>query len=744
MIRWRRVWIGLLLLACAGPTPAQAGLAAHEVLLLVNRQSPRSLEVANHFVHVRHVPPRNVIYLDLPEHVLEPEAEIAPDEFTRYIWEPVQDVIAERALDDHVLAWIYSVDFPVRITTDPPLSLMGMTFLRNRFPRDPELVDKGRYPSRLYAGPDEEDGDRVEGGSLVRYPNALGPAMPVPSMMLGFTGSRGTDTETVIRTLRYGQAADRSMPRGTVYWFEGEDIRASIREWQFSDTQPELNRLGVRTTVLSGEPDNLAGIIGLQMGSQYVYAETAGRHLPGSMAEHLTSHAASFHLPFQTKLTDWIRAGATASAGTVTEPYSIWTKFPTARFFAHYARGHTMLESFYLALRSPLQILLVGEPLARPWAQPRLLTLVRMEDDPQQGVASFVIAVQPEVPQGRLEYTLLLDGVPVSTSAGEPHLTFDTRDIADGHHELRVVSYARAPLADTAMTRIDLLVDNLGRSVRVSKAGEENGERDLYAPLELDVESEGDPLRLAVLHNERVLAEEDGGSARFRLDPEQIGAGPVALRVRAEYEDGMQVHSEPLRMEFRRPTAHPDLRARAADGAAERRTAPDWEQATVLNGGVQDLRERGRLFEPETDDEPALLLFEESPGADAHYSARMTVPFARVAHPQTESAGLVFAAEDEDHFDYFIMYGRSSAWAFGRYRNGRMEHAVRRGAPILRTVPHSIDLVFEDGVARAFINGTLIAEWADAARPEDGRWGLLVSERAAQFEDVRMDTGDEE
>ena len=38
----------------------------HEIALIVNANSPDSLEIAHHYAHVRRVPSANVIYLDLP------------------------------------------------------------------------------------------------------------------------------------------------------------------------------------------------------------------------------------------------------------------------------------------------------------------------------------------------------------------------------------------------------------------------------------------------------------------------------------------------------------------------------------------------------------------------------------------------------------------------------------------------------------------------------------------------------
>jgi len=40
--------------------------------------------------------------------------------------------IRERGLSDHILAWAYSIDLPVRVRTDPLVSITGLTFVRNQ------------------------------------------------------------------------------------------------------------------------------------------------------------------------------------------------------------------------------------------------------------------------------------------------------------------------------------------------------------------------------------------------------------------------------------------------------------------------------------------------------------------------------------------------------------------------------------------------------------------------------------
>lgn len=724
--------LGIALLVFA--IPSYAGLGPHEVLVLVNQESPHSMEAANHFIQLRRVPPQNVVYLSLPDRVLEPAAEISPDEFTTLIWEPALRAIEERKLD-HVLAWIYSVDFPVRITTKPATSLMGMTFMRNQFPADAEDVDKGRYFSRLYAGPDQADGPMALGGSLIRYREEQGNhPMPVPSMMLGFMGSRGTDMETVLHTLRNGVVGDFSAPRGTVYWMTGTDIRSTIREWEFPIARKELTALSIRSVISDTFPSLKNDVIGLQIGLQGLDMHHVAPPLPGAMTEHLTSHAASFHLPQQTKLTDWLRAGATASAGTVTEPYSIWTKFPHARFFAHYARGHTMLESFYLSIRSPTQILLVGEPLSRPWAPRLMVTLIGLEDNPIHGEASFIADLSPKLPGVNIDVRFYLDGLPLAAASENNAIKLDTQKLSDGYHELRAVSYARGPLVQSVQNQLAIEVNNHGRAVRITDPAP-RAAIDPFHPMALHVDVDDKPDRLEVVHNGRVLASSEGVTNSLSIDPLRLGAGPVRLFVVARYADGMKVQSLPLNVEIQRAHPSPALQAVRADLLnAERSVRPDGSAAERTGGTLEAIGENGQLFTPaSTNHIPDLILLADFSGELRALSARITIPSTRPVHPKSELAGLVFGYESPEHYDFFILHGGPSAWSFGRCRNGRMEFVIERGALILNGTRHHIELLFDDQGATAYVNGESIATWAEATAK--GRIGVLAIRQPVLIED---------
>ncbi len=415
-------------------------LGPHEILLLVNGQSTNSLEIGAYYAQLRHVPAANIVRLDVPEALYGGHADISPGDFTRLIWTPATNAVAARGLG-HVLAWVYAPDFPIRVLTDPPVSITGLTFLRNR-PPEGEALKHGTLRSAVFAGPDVPGGPVYAGQSLDAFAEWLGKDLPLPAMLLGYTGERGNTPAEVRACLERGVAADATYPSGTIYFVTNSDIRAQCRQWQFAPVAAYLQGRGVRTEVVKAPPSGAPAVFGVLAGAATLTPAAGGnRYVPGAFAEHLTSFGALFHAADQTKLSAWIAAGATASAGTVTEPFANWRKFPSAWFFCHHQAGCTLIESFYQSVRCPLQTLPVGEPLAAPWL-PR--AVLRLEGVPTAPVAApFTVTAKVEyVGAGRyVHFILLLDGclAPVRDAA-RGVFEVPVAALAAGRHTLRVVA----------------------------------------------------------------------------------------------------------------------------------------------------------------------------------------------------------------------------------------------------------------------------------------------------------------
>jgi hypothetical protein len=555
----------VLLVLVASAAQAQM---AHEVLLLVNKNSKASMRVANTYTELRQIPALNIVYLDIPESAYGGSATITPEEFTKLIWEPANAVARERGIEDQILAWIYSVDFPIRVKTDPydrkQMSVGGVTFLRNEIP-DLTMVEEGTYQSLLFGGPNSRMKVKIVPLSLLLHKEGLGldaigvpqgleylkrgfgDKMPLPSMMLGYIGEKGSTLETVLKCLHTGASSDRKGLRTGFYFVQSEDVRSTCREWQFYPTVSVLNNRRINAVVTTNFPSGAENVMGLMMGAEKVDPSAIKSFAPGAMAEHLTSWSAEFQKP-QTKATSWIDAGATATAGSVVEPYSNFDKFPSARFFEYYTYGCTMLESFYQTIASPLQILLLGDPLAVPYSRPtrvQLLGANKMEQD-----FTYFAKAESRVPNVTFLYTFLLDGKVIRDFTDDPTMYLRAIKLADGYHELRVVACHEFQVLYTATAVKPFVVDLYGRSLAIQPDIQRLD--DFRHTIKTAIGGTEQPEKLRLISGVRVLDEASyGADAELVLDERVIGEGPNSIRAVAIYADGMEVSSAPFKFEIK-------------------------------------------------------------------------------------------------------------------------------------------------------------------------------------------------
>ena len=436
--------------------PAHA-LGPHELLVLANANSTSSVALARDYLRLRQVPETNLVLLALPPATWAPPHEITTNEFTALIWEPARQAIRERGLEDHILAWVYSIDMPIRLKTDPPVSITGLTFVRNRLPPKDDIA-RGLYASVLFAGPDSPKAQGSPSQSLDNQRAWLGADMPIPAMLLGFNSDRGNTRAEIEACLRRGLASDGTAPDGTVYLITNADIRTQCRLWEFPAVVRELRELGVAAAVTNALPAGGPPIAGVLHGLADIDLRGERTFLPGCMAEHLTSFGAVFETG-QTKLTAWLKAGATASAGTVTEPFAIWSKFPHARYFVHAAAGCTAMESFYLSVKCPLQLLPMGDPLAAPWRPAARLTLSGLPAGPLRAPATVTATVHSDPSHLFNRYLFLLDGRSLQPAGSSASATLSPASLRPGGHTLRAVAYAVGPLRHQAFSETRFQVE---------------------------------------------------------------------------------------------------------------------------------------------------------------------------------------------------------------------------------------------------------------------------------------------
>jgi hypothetical protein len=270
----------------------------------------------------------------------------------------------------------------------------------------------------------------------------LGDGIPLPSMMLGVLGPCANTPEEVRHCLARGAEADGTQPDGAIFFVTNTDVRTQCRLWEIVPAAKELEQQGIRVAVTNVFPMNCGAVLGIMTGAATVDPGRGNRYLPGSIGEHLTSFAGVFEETGQTRMTEWIKAGACVTAGTVTEPMSNWTKFPHARLFVHYAAGCTVLESLYQAVKSPLQLLPIGDPLAAPWAPRARLTLAGL--GPSAVAGNCAIKVNVQAPAGMIfdQYVFLVNGRVCGRARFTDSWRLETRTLTNGSHVLRGVAYS--------------------------------------------------------------------------------------------------------------------------------------------------------------------------------------------------------------------------------------------------------------------------------------------------------------
>lgn len=262
------------------------------------------------------------------------------------------------------------------------------------------------------------------------------------STMLGVTAGRGNTIEEILGSLQRAKSADFTAPKGTIYFERNADIRSKTREWGFEPAAAELRKLGVSAVVEDGilpqkRADVAGGVIGI---ADFDWAASGSTVLPGAIIEHLTSLGGMINKGAgQTPCTDFIRAGAAGSSGAVTEPYALQEKFPTPFIHVQYAKGFTLAESFYQSLSGPYQLLIIGDPLCRPWGK---MASFKVSGVKPGGLVKGAVRLTPAFtgPSPVALYHLAVDGKRLrSFKPGQP-ITLSAAALDLGWHEVSLTA----------------------------------------------------------------------------------------------------------------------------------------------------------------------------------------------------------------------------------------------------------------------------------------------------------------
>jgi hypothetical protein len=579
----------VLVLVLAVMPPAerlQAGGGPEGIFLVVNASSADSLAVANAYADLRGIPPINVLMLPWKEGT----ESIGIDTFRRDLLDPVLRTIDGRRLAPQIDCVVYSSDFPWRIDfadempeelagqelfKHPSGSLTGMTMLYGavRSGQGPVWLDpqSNRYFRPLGADGVPASTDGFHGS------NRYGPAGDLReedgyryllAVMLGVTAGRGNTRDEVVRGLDRAAAADGTRPEGTIYFVTNDDVRTKTRSPAFAPIVRALEQLGQKAEIVPGKlPQGRRDVAGLTTGTaDFDWAKSGSAILPGAICENLTSYGGIFTPSAgQTPLSAFIRAGAAGSSGTVIEPYALEAKFPHPSIHLHYARGSTLAEAFYQSVRSPYQLLVVGDPLTRPWASIPTVA-VGLDDVPleAEAVLTGTVALAPTARAGRLpaavarairrqddaaidHFTLFIDGVRLARCRPGGRLPLDTAQFADGHHELRVVATEASTVRSQGRWVMPVRFSNHSRLLTLEAAP---ARVPLSGAVRIRVVGEGlDGVAIHAMG--RVLGRTQGEDATIEVPAAVLGLGRVTIRATGRAGAGAvaSVNADPVTVE---------------------------------------------------------------------------------------------------------------------------------------------------------------------------------------------------
>lgn len=344
-------------------TEVFAGGSGLNVVVVANQNSSNSLQLASYYCEQRAVPPQNVLRINWAGG----NVAWTRSQFETTLRAPLNAMLTSRQLTSQIDYVLLSMDIPYRVTEStgqPATSGVNGTTSALFYGFKPDGVGPNRFCN-------------LPAGSASAYAGSEGIFRQTPPLnatsnawlVMMLTSSNLEQARAVVDR---GVASDFTFPTQIVYLAKSADRLRNIRFYHFDDAvintrlreQPAIGRTNAET------PNGLGAILGYQNGVQN-FSLAPGNFVAGALADSLTSFGGYlFENSGHTDALDFLNAGATASYGTVIEPCNYFEKFPSPQNVFYQARGFGAAECYYLSVTNPYQGVLVGEPLAAPFATP--------------------------------------------------------------------------------------------------------------------------------------------------------------------------------------------------------------------------------------------------------------------------------------------------------------------------------------------------------------------------------------
>ena len=359
----------------------------------------------------------------------------------------------------------------------------------------------------------------------------------LPSFVLAVCGPLGNTEEEALRQLKRSIDADFSKPKGGFYYTLTGDVRTTCRQPGFELARDRLLDMGFEAEIIKEGIPTGKECLGVTMGeATFSWTTSRSKLMPGAIGDNLTSLGAVMDTPNQTKLTEFLRHGAAAASGTVTEPYSIQAKFPHPMIHAAYASGLTAAEAYYASVSGPYQLLIAGDPLCQPFATAPAFSIAGLEQATNL-IDKLTVEIVPAGVEGadRPRFVgLLLDGELKGAQPMPPgadirqRITMAAEKFSNGAHELRFVA-TDSTRKETKFERSYWLTSGPDYN-QIKLSGPERWKAAAGQPLTVEVFGTDSDAVIEIRHDrEYVLTVEEGRNS-IEVPTENLGRGPVRLQ----------------------------------------------------------------------------------------------------------------------------------------------------------------------------------------------------------------------
>jgi uncharacterized protein (TIGR03790 family) len=445
-----------------------AGGGGLNVVVVVNQNSTNSVQLGNYYCERRQIPPQNVLRVNWTGSNIQ----WTKSEFETVLLNPLLAMLSARQLTNQIDYVLLSMDLPYRVVHTGSVTESGnnstTSALFYGFKPDFSVPSFGLPSCNLPAA----SSNSYAGSEAVFRATPLGAINSNSFLVSMLTSSNLAAAKLVIDR---AVTSDSSMPTQPVFLGHSDDRLRNIRYWLFDDAIFNARLRGnyaIQATNVN-HPNSLGSIAGYESGIQWGTVGS-GIFLPGAMADNITSFSGQiFEQPNNPEghLTAlaFLNAGAAGSYGTIVEPCAWLQKFPSPQNYFYQARGFTLAECYYQSVTNPYQGLLLGEPLAAPYA---LRPSAAWNNLPLNAVLSGttnlslnLAAADPRLPVQQVD--LFVDGTLSATLTNIPPRANNVLSVTINGHTMTYIVLANDSINSIATGLVAML--NLAANINVTK-----------------------------------------------------------------------------------------------------------------------------------------------------------------------------------------------------------------------------------------------------------------------------------